>query len=57
MDKRVNVCEITVRNQLKEMGFPSREGKHKPSVTPEEKKSSSQWLRRSSHGLWMVGWN
>ena len=45
-----------MRNQLKEMGFPSREAKLKASVTPEEKKSSSQRLKRSSHGLWMVGW-
>ena len=51
----VNVCERNVRNQLKEMGFPSREGKHKPSVTPKEKKSRFQWAEEKQS--WTVdGW-
>jgi len=37
-------------------GISIQRSQSKASVTPEEKKSSSQWLKRSSHGLWMVGW-
>ena len=44
----VDVCEQTVRIIQRSQSTAS--------VTPKEKKSSSQWLKRSSHGLWMVGW-
>ena len=51
----VHVCEQTVRNRLKEMGFPARKAKHEPSVTPKETKSSSQWAEEKQK--WTVdGW-
>ena len=38
-EKGVDLCEQTIRKQLKEMRFPSRKAKHKPSITPKEKKT------------------
>jgi len=41
--KRVNVCDRTVTNKLREMGFPIGKAELKPSLTPKEKKRRSQW--------------
>uniref|UniRef100_A0A3B1JFU1 Transposase Tc1-like domain-containing protein n=1 Tax=Astyanax mexicanus TaxID=7994 RepID=A0A3B1JFU1_ASTMX len=34
-----NVCDRTVRNRLKEMGFQYRKAKRKPSLTPKHKRT------------------
>uniref|UniRef100_A0A3B1K0N2 Transposase Tc1-like domain-containing protein n=1 Tax=Astyanax mexicanus TaxID=7994 RepID=A0A3B1K0N2_ASTMX len=36
-----NVCDRTVRNRLKEMGFQYRKAKRKPSLTPKHKKNKT----------------
>uniref|UniRef100_A0A3Q2UHF8 Transposase Tc1-like domain-containing protein n=1 Tax=Fundulus heteroclitus TaxID=8078 RepID=A0A3Q2UHF8_FUNHE len=41
----VNVCDRTVRNRLKEMGFTYRKAKRKPSLTPKQKKTRLQWAK------------
>ncbi len=41
----VNICDRTVRNGLKEMGFTYRKAKRKPSVTPKQKKTRLQWAK------------
>lgn len=41
----VNVCERTVRNRLKEMGFSYRKAKRKPSLTPKQKRTRLQWAK------------
>uniref|UniRef100_A0A8B9JPA9 Transposase Tc1-like domain-containing protein n=1 Tax=Astyanax mexicanus TaxID=7994 RepID=A0A8B9JPA9_ASTMX len=38
-----NVCDRTVRNRLKEMGFQYRKAKRKPSLTPKHKRTRLQW--------------
>ncbi len=45
----VNVCNRTVRNRLNEMGFKYRKAKRK-------RKQGYSGLKRSSHGVWMIGW-
>ena len=50
-----NVCDQTVRNQLKEIRFPSRKAKYKPSQTSKEKKTKLQWAEEKQP--WTVdGW-
>ena len=45
----------SARNRLKEMGFMSRKAKHKPSVTPKQKKTRLQWAEEKQP--WSVdGW-
>uniref|UniRef100_A0A4W6E2X4 Transposase Tc1-like domain-containing protein n=1 Tax=Lates calcarifer TaxID=8187 RepID=A0A4W6E2X4_LATCA len=39
----VNVCDRTVRNRLKEMGF-----KRKPPLTPKQKKPRLQWAKEKA---------
>uniref|UniRef100_A0A672Y5E8 Transposase Tc1-like domain-containing protein n=1 Tax=Sphaeramia orbicularis TaxID=375764 RepID=A0A672Y5E8_9TELE len=41
----VNVCDRTVRNRLKEMGYTYRKTKRKPSLTPKQKKNRLQWAK------------
>uniref|UniRef100_A0A4W6BIB5 Transposase Tc1-like domain-containing protein n=1 Tax=Lates calcarifer TaxID=8187 RepID=A0A4W6BIB5_LATCA len=48
----VNVCDRTVRNRLKEMGFTYRKAKRKPSLTPKQKKTRLQWAKEKQ--LWTV---
>uniref|UniRef100_A0A3B3QDG3 Transposase Tc1-like domain-containing protein n=1 Tax=Paramormyrops kingsleyae TaxID=1676925 RepID=A0A3B3QDG3_9TELE len=38
-----NVCDRTVRNRLREMGFRYRKAKRKPSLIPKQKKTRLQW--------------
>lgn len=53
----VNVFDRAVRNCLKEMGFTSRKGKWKPSLTHKQKKKLGyNELKKSNCGLWMPGW-
>uniref|UniRef100_A0A8B9HVS6 Transposase Tc1-like domain-containing protein n=1 Tax=Astyanax mexicanus TaxID=7994 RepID=A0A8B9HVS6_ASTMX len=40
-----NVCDRTVRNRLKEMGFQYRKAKRKPSLTPKHKRTRLQWAK------------
>uniref|UniRef100_A0AAR2K6C9 Transposase Tc1-like domain-containing protein n=1 Tax=Pygocentrus nattereri TaxID=42514 RepID=A0AAR2K6C9_PYGNA len=40
-----NVCDRTVRNRLKEMGFQYRKAKRKPSLTPKQKRTRLQWAK------------
>ncbi|CAJ0964526.1 unnamed protein product [Ranitomeya imitator] len=39
------LCDRTVRNRLKEMGFTYRKVKRKPSLTPKQKKTRLQWAK------------
>uniref|UniRef100_A0A3B5QLJ4 Transposase Tc1-like domain-containing protein n=1 Tax=Xiphophorus maculatus TaxID=8083 RepID=A0A3B5QLJ4_XIPMA len=41
----VNVCDRTVRNRLKEMGFQYRKAKRKPALTPKHKRTRLQWAK------------
>lgn len=41
----VHVCDRTVRNRLKEMGFTYRKAKRKPSLTSKQKKTRFQWAK------------
>uniref|UniRef100_A0A3Q2ZWT6 Transposase Tc1-like domain-containing protein n=1 Tax=Kryptolebias marmoratus TaxID=37003 RepID=A0A3Q2ZWT6_KRYMA len=41
----VNVCDQTVRNHLKEMGFTYRKAKRKPLLTPKQRKTKLQWAK------------
>uniref|UniRef100_A0A3B5QHL3 Transposase Tc1-like domain-containing protein n=1 Tax=Xiphophorus maculatus TaxID=8083 RepID=A0A3B5QHL3_XIPMA len=43
----VNVCDRTVRNRLKEMGFQYRKAKRKPALTPKHKRTRLQWAKES----------
>ena len=38
VETRVNVCDRTLRNWLKEMGFTERKAKIKPALTYKQKK-------------------
>lgn len=46
----VNVCNRTVRNQLREIRFRYRKAKRQPSLTPEQKKTRFQWAKKK----WIV---
>uniref|UniRef100_A0A3B4YMY3 Transposase Tc1-like domain-containing protein n=1 Tax=Seriola lalandi dorsalis TaxID=1841481 RepID=A0A3B4YMY3_SERLL len=39
----VNVCDRTVTNRLKEIGFTYRKAKQKPSLTPKQKRPRLRW--------------
>uniref|UniRef100_A0A3P9PNQ9 Transposase Tc1-like domain-containing protein n=1 Tax=Poecilia reticulata TaxID=8081 RepID=A0A3P9PNQ9_POERE len=41
----VNVCDRTVRNRLKDMGFQYRKAKQKPALAPKHKKTRLQWAK------------
>uniref|UniRef100_A0A3B5BFX1 Transposase Tc1-like domain-containing protein n=1 Tax=Stegastes partitus TaxID=144197 RepID=A0A3B5BFX1_9TELE len=47
-----NWSHQTVRNRLKEMGFPYRKAKQKPSLTPKQKKTRLQWAKENQ--LWTL---
>ena len=51
----VHVCDRTVRNRLKEMGFTYRKAKRKPSLTSKQKKQGFSGLKKNNLGLWMTG--
>uniref|UniRef100_A0A4W6EZN1 Transposase Tc1-like domain-containing protein n=1 Tax=Lates calcarifer TaxID=8187 RepID=A0A4W6EZN1_LATCA len=51
----VNVCDRTVRNRLKEMGFTYRKAKRKPSLTPKQKKTRLQWAKENQKERWKLG--
>uniref|UniRef100_A0A3B3XAG8 Transposase Tc1-like domain-containing protein n=1 Tax=Poecilia mexicana TaxID=48701 RepID=A0A3B3XAG8_9TELE len=41
----VNVCDRTVRNRLKEMGFQYRKAKRKPALKTKQKRTRLQWAK------------
>lgn len=41
----VKVCDRTVQNRLKEMGFSYRKAKRKPSLTLKQKRTRLQWAK------------
>uniref|UniRef100_A0A3Q0RED3 Transposase Tc1-like domain-containing protein n=1 Tax=Amphilophus citrinellus TaxID=61819 RepID=A0A3Q0RED3_AMPCI len=44
-NRKFNVCNRTVRNRLKEVGFTYRKAKRKPSLTPKQTKTRLQWAK------------
>lgn len=41
----VSVCDRTVRNRLKEMGFSYRKAKRKPALTSKQKRARVRWAK------------